>query len=151
MELISRECSEHSHNPATCMTCVLSDPGAGKADKIGIATIVVNCINIHGHNLTVNMKSLVSKTEDQTLKAACQDCISKYFINKHLLAAAQVAFQNHQHEIAGSLMGQILRFSKACGHYIRKHLSQVPVVVTEEIDLYDELCFHAKSIISDLI
>ncbi|KAI4323194.1 hypothetical protein L6164_022821 [Bauhinia variegata] len=148
--LISAAC-RGSTDPPTCLSCVKSNPGARKANKTGIASIVLNCIDGHACNLKASFTSLVSKTQDQTLKGIYQSCIGKYSVNMKLVASAQKALERHRNEAANRFLGKAFEFSSAlCHHHVDMHLDKVPYPVVQEIIIFEELCTDALRIIQGL-
>lgn len=58
-ELMMQQC-HNSDNPTLCLRCLSSDPTSPEADKVGVARIILKCINSHLLTLTKNASTLGS-------------------------------------------------------------------------------------------
>ncbi|KAI4323192.1 hypothetical protein L6164_022819 [Bauhinia variegata] len=74
--LIRKECN-NSEVPETCIRCVKTDPSAGKADRLGIATIVVGCIGNQAKILAANMTQLGSKEKRSEIEESLPNLFKK--------------------------------------------------------------------------
>ncbi|EOA33040.1 hypothetical protein CARUB_v10016372mg [Capsella rubella] len=58
-ELMMQEC-HNSDNPTLCLRCLSSDPSSPEAEKVGLARIILKCINSHLLTLTKSASTLGS-------------------------------------------------------------------------------------------
>ncbi|XP_024005975.1 pectinesterase inhibitor isoform X1 [Eutrema salsugineum] len=74
-DLMIREC-HNARVPTICMQCLESDSSSIHADPVGLAAIIINCLDSHLHILTNNITTLLSKIEKghDAIKTALEGC-----------------------------------------------------------------------------
>lgn len=94
-ELMMQQC-HNSDNPTLCLRCLSSDPNSQEVDKVGLARIILKCINSHLLTLTNNTSGLASKHHrNPKAAAALKKCGSGYATAKRGVGKADA------HLIAG--------------------------------------------------
>ncbi|KAL1204823.1 Pectinesterase inhibitor [Cardamine amara subsp. amara] len=77
-ELMMQEC-HNSDNPTLCLSCLRSDPTSPEADQVGLARIILRCINSHLLTLTKNASTLGSvHHQNPKATAAWKQCSLGY-------------------------------------------------------------------------
>ncbi|KAK7401643.1 hypothetical protein VNO78_13274 [Psophocarpus tetragonolobus] len=140
----------NSETPETCLRCVNNAKGANNSDSVGIATIVVNCLNDKANELAVSMKKLGSQTQGP-VKLICQRCAEDYgqHIAKEELASSKKALVNHKYDDAEFAVNKALSFDLAC-HSDLIQGSKVPTSVFNDMKIYEDLSEAAARIIEKL-
>ncbi|KAK7324324.1 hypothetical protein VNO77_27857 [Canavalia gladiata] len=141
----------NSESPETCIRCVQSSKCAEKADSVGIARIIVNCINDKAKTLALNMKILAS-TSSGNLKEFYQRCANDYNrIAKKELISAKKALHNHKYDQAEYCVVKALSFDAACHKNLKGDFNdKVSKGVLYEMKIYEELSEAACRIIEKL-
>ncbi|TKY49400.1 pectinesterase protein [Spatholobus suberectus] len=150
-KLIQTLC-HNSETPETCMRCAQSSKGAVKADGVGIAIVIVNCINDKANTLALNMTNLASSSHGN-LKSVCQKCAKDYglHIAKKELISTKRALQNHKYDSAESSVVRALSFDLACHADLKRgYHDKVPSDVFYDMKMYEELSEAASRIIEKL-
>ncbi|XP_020230934.1 uncharacterized protein LOC109811566 [Cajanus cajan] len=149
-QLIQTLC-HNSETPKTCMSCVQSSKGSEKADGVGIATIVVDCIKDKANTLALNITNLASTSHGE-LKSIYQTCANDYgyHIAKKELISSTHALQNHEYDNAESHVVTALRLDLSCRTNLEHYHSKVPNGVLYDMKIYEELSEAASRIIEKL-
>lgn len=140
----------NSDTPETCMRCVQSDKDGNKADTVGIATIVLNCINNQGKTLEGNFSILASTSSDKKMKPLYQKCAQNYELAKKMLTSAKQDLQNHQYDNAEFSVVKALNFGFVCHDKINGYQNDVPGHVFYDMKIYEELSEAACRIIEKI-
>jgi pectinesterase inhibitor-like protein len=144
--LIKLQC-RHAETPTLCIQCLKSDPRAPHADKVGIATIVINCLSSHSKTLASNMTKLASKEEDKKLKSACHGCSKGYVkANKNLLKAVSL-LKIGDYDKANSGVKSALQYELFCRETFEESKWKLPSLVVYEMRLYEALSEAALRIV----
>ncbi|KAJ1391000.1 Pectinesterase inhibitor domain [Sesbania bispinosa] len=152
-QLIQTLC-HNSETPETCMRCVYSSKNSEKADSVGIATIIVNCLSDLAKTLVGNLTQVASSTTDKKLKTFCQNCAKDYDyqIGKKDLISAKQDLENHKYDNAESSVVEALILHHTCRKnlepYIRSSLFSTEVAYY--IRVYDELSEAACRVIEKI-
>ncbi|ESQ48739.1 hypothetical protein EUTSA_v10022116mg [Eutrema salsugineum] len=94
-ELMMQQC-HNSDNPTLCLRCLNSDPTSPEADNVGVARIILRCVNSHLLTLTNNTSALASKHHrNPKAAAALKQCGLGYAMAKRGVGEADA------HLIAG--------------------------------------------------
>nr|KYP51915.1 hypothetical protein KK1_026272 [Cajanus cajan] len=133
------------------MKCVLSSKNSVKADGVGIATIIVDCINDKANNLALNITNLAS-TSHGKLKSFYQTCAKDYgyHIAKKELILTKKALHKHKYDNAESCVVRALSFHVACRKNLEHYHDEVPSGVTYDMNIYEELSEAASRVIEKL-
>ncbi|KAF9678705.1 hypothetical protein SADUNF_Sadunf07G0062800 [Salix dunnii] len=144
--LIKLQC-RNSETPALCIQCIKSDPGAPQADKVGIATIVINCLRSHSRTLASNTTKLASREDDEKLRSAYQSC-SKGFVKaiKYLLKVVSL-LKIGDYDKANSGVMSALKYELSCGATFEESKWKLPGLVVHEMRVYEALSEAAFRII----
>ncbi|CAK7355439.1 unnamed protein product [Dovyalis caffra] len=146
-DLIKQQC-HNAETPSLCIQCLKSDPKAPQADKVGIATIVINCVSNHSKTLASNMTELASKEElDKKLKSAYQRCIKGYALaDKHLLKVVSW-LKTGDYDKANSGVMSALEYELLCRASFEVSKWEIPSLVVYEMRVYEALSEAAFRII----
>ncbi|KAL2331068.1 hypothetical protein Fmac_018649 [Flemingia macrophylla] len=150
-KLIKTLCHD-SETPETCLKCVQSCNNSAKADGvIGIATMVVDCIKDTANNLALNITNLACTSQGE-LKSAYESCAKDYgdHIAKKELRLSKKALKQHKYDKAESLVVNALSFHLKCRMSLEHCKAQVPVGVSYDMKIYEELTEAASRIIEKL-
>ncbi|XP_061358166.1 uncharacterized protein LOC133302415 [Gastrolobium bilobum] len=150
-KLIQNLC-HNSESPETCMRCVQSSKDAEKSNSVGIAIIIVGCINDKAKTLALNITQLASTISDPNMKFLCQRCVDAYgkFIAKKMLISAKQALQNHKYDNAESFVVKALKIDTTCHEYFKSYQNKVPSEIFYDMNMYEELSEAACRIIEKL-
>ncbi|KAK7324323.1 hypothetical protein VNO77_27856 [Canavalia gladiata] len=150
-QLIQTLC-HNSETPETCLKCVQTLNGADKANSVGIATIIVSCINDHANTLAFNMTTLASTTSNQNLKSLYKRCANNYgyHIAKKDLVLTKHALQNHKYDNAEFYVIKALKYDLTCHTYLGSYQNKVPFDVFYAMKTYEDLSEAACRIIEKL-
>ncbi|KAI4333323.1 hypothetical protein L6164_018151 [Bauhinia variegata] len=148
-QLIQKECNK-SDTPETCLNCVNSDPGSQKADSLGIAAIVLNCISNHAETMDAGIRSLRSKTEDRQLRRFCLQCEEGYKTVKGDIASAKQDLKTHNFDMASIAVSLSAALNTACLIRIAAYKGEVPSEIMNEFKVFEELSKAADKIIEGL-
>lgn len=145
--ITEQEC-HHSLTPQTCLSCVESDTAAEKADRVGVAMIVVGCMGRQAQTLSANMTTLGSHEKDKKLRNTYMDCSKKYSNAKGILdGSAKKALKNRDFDNAERFVVTAMSFDDDCYQSLD---GKVPSGVMEEMTRYEELAEAACRIIERL-
>ncbi|XP_023637311.1 pectinesterase inhibitor isoform X1 [Capsella rubella] len=72
-DLMTNEC-HNAQVPSICMQCLESDPTSVQANPVGIAGIILHCLDSHLIIITNNITDLSSKKEEGEVKTALEIC-----------------------------------------------------------------------------
>ncbi|XP_020230872.1 uncharacterized protein LOC109811525 [Cajanus cajan] len=132
------------------MKCVLSSKNSTKADGVGIATIIVDCIKDKANILALNTTNLASTTHGK-LKPFYQTCAKDYdYIAKKELILTKKALHKHEYDNAESCMVKALTIHVACRAPVEYYCDEVPSGVIDDMNTYEELCEAASTVITKL-
>lgn len=148
-QLIQMEC-HNAEVPTTCMLCLKSDRGAAAADKVGIATILVNCLKNHANTLAANMSDLVSGTKDQVVKIVLHECGQGYSSAKKKLSSATSSLKSGKYDDAERFVNEALKYELTCHSKIGSYKERIPEDIVHEMKIYEELSEAAKRIVERL-
>ena len=147
---LMRALCHNSETPETCMRCVKPAPGAEKADSVGIATIVVNCLNNQAQTLAANLTRLASETSDHKLKILYQSCAQMYSATKKQLASVNQYLQGHKYDNAESSAVRALESVQDCNQQLKSFENRVSYDVIFYTRIYEELTEAACRIIEKI-
>ncbi|KAL1221487.1 Pectinesterase inhibitor [Cardamine amara subsp. amara] len=103
--------------PATCMQCLESDPTSVSADAVGIAGIVINCLDSHLQILTNNITDILSskknKGEVKTVLEDCKKGMSTEATTK--LSEAKTSLKTGDYDKTGQSLKLALGVTVSCG------------------------------------
>ncbi|KAJ7948933.1 Pectinesterase inhibitor [Quillaja saponaria] len=148
-KLMEKEC-HNAEVPATCIECLNSDSGAKEADGVGIATIIVNCINNLAESLAANMSSLASGTRKKEAKVIFQWCAKGYSSAKKELISSKQALKNGKYDAAEGSVSAALKSHVQCLDKIESNEEKVQENIVQKIRIYGELSEAANRIIERL-
>ncbi|KAB1216942.1 Pectinesterase inhibitor [Morella rubra] len=147
--LIQIEC-HNAEVPSTCIQCLTSDGRAENADKVGIATIVVDCLQNHANTLAGNMSSLASGTKDRGMKNVFLKCGQGFSSAEKALSSSTLSLKNGKYENAEKFVGEALEHELTCQKNVASYKDQIPERVAYEMRIYEELSEAARRIFERL-
>ncbi|CAJ1958161.1 unnamed protein product [Sphenostylis stenocarpa] len=149
-KLIQTLC-HNSETPETCMKCVESSKGAVKADGVGIARIVVNCMKDEAKTLSHSITKLAS-TSHGKLKSVCKRCAKEYgyHIGKKEFVTIHHALKHHKYDHAELFVARALSVDVACRSDLHHYHDKVPSDVFNNMKVFEELSEAACRIMEKL-
>ncbi|EXB53373.1 Putative invertase inhibitor [Morus notabilis] len=148
--LIQIVCHE-SDAPEVCVQCLNSDPGAESADKVGLTTIVVNCLNNHADSLEDKLSNMSSVSKDQSSKDVLMECSKGYLDSKKDLLSAIVSLKSDDYDNAEKFVTATLYRHFSCLWSIKKNkVVKISSKVACEMRIYEDLCQIADRMIERL-
>ena len=133
--------------PATCILCVKSDPRGEIADKVGIATIIMNCLSNNAETLANNMSSIASSVHSKNLKALFQDCEKGFLEAKSDLSTASNQLKVKDYDKTNHFVRTALEQEITCQKNVVSLKLRVPSNVLYVMRVYEELSDAAMRII----
>ncbi|XVF18210.1 hypothetical protein REPUB_Repub11eG0001900 [Reevesia pubescens] len=145
-KLIELQC-HNAEVAAACLQCLRSDPRGEVADKVGIATIIINCISTNAEALANNMSSLASSVHDKNLKSLFHDCEKGFFEAKHDLSTATNELKGKDYDKTNHFVRTALEQEILCKKNVVSMKLRVPSNILYEMNVYEELSDAAMRII----
>ncbi|XP_022716591.1 pectinesterase inhibitor-like [Durio zibethinus] len=145
-KLIEVQC-HNAEVPAACIQCLKSDPGGEAADKVGIATIIINCLSNNAETQENNMSSLASSVQDKNLKSLFQDCKKGFFEAKHDLSTATNQLKSKNYDKTNHYVRTALEEEIICRKYVVSMKLRVASNILYKMRVYEELSDAAMRII----
>ncbi|KAL1221486.1 Pectinesterase inhibitor [Cardamine amara subsp. amara] len=146
-DLMVKEC-HNAKAPSICMQCLESDPTSVKANPVGIAGIVINCLNSRLQNITKNITDLLSSKEDKgDMKKALEACkkdLSTEATTK--LSEAKTGLKTGDYDKAGLSIKLALGFPLSCRVSL-KNVKFTSADLFTQINLFGQLSNAAMRII----
>ncbi|KAK8689118.1 hypothetical protein V6N13_087845 [Hibiscus sabdariffa] len=144
--LIQLQC-HNAEVPSTCIQCVKSDPRSKTADKVGIAAIVISCLNNSAKVLSGNMSALASAEHDKKVKQVLLGCEIGFSEAETYLIRAKAQLENKDYDGTNSLIREALEHEVDCHNDVLDYKSSVPDSVIYDMRVYEELSDAAMRII----
>ncbi|XP_009124120.1 uncharacterized protein LOC103849054 [Brassica rapa] len=146
--LMIREC-HNARVPTICMQCLESDPASVHADPVGIAGIVIYCLNSNLNVLTNNITKLLLKKEKDgdAIRKALEGC--KKELSETMTKAlpdAKKGLKTGEYDKAGQSIKHALGFPLMCGNNLQA-AEFVSLTVYSQINIYAQLSDAAMRII----
>ncbi|XP_039040437.1 uncharacterized protein LOC120178716 [Hibiscus syriacus] len=135
--LIQSECY-NVDVPATCIRCVKSDPRGESADKIGIAAIVLSCLNHSAGVQSANMAHLTTYRFTEEAKQMFLNCAAGFSESQVDLTNATGRLMNKDYDGTNSLVRQALVREVKCRRILENHMLTIPAMVYD-MRVYKEL------------
>ncbi|XVE52822.1 hypothetical protein DITRI_Ditri02bG0155000 [Diplodiscus trichospermus] len=145
-KLIEIEC-HNAEVPATCIQCLNSDPQGKLADRLGIATIVINCLSSKADILANNMSTLASSVQDKNLKSLFKGCEHRFFQGKSDLSIATIKLKSKDYDKTNHFVRTALQQEILCKKNVVKMKLRLPSNILFEMRVYEELSDAAMRII----
>ncbi|KAI3946956.1 hypothetical protein MKW98_003519 [Papaver atlanticum] len=150
-ELIRQVC-HNSEAPTTCNQCVKADNRSDKANTVGIATIVVDCIKIQANNLQTNISTLGSIYKDDfAANRTITKCGELFSHAKSDLNAVSQDLKNGDYDASDRSIFNALLYQNSCKNQCKNNPK---IIITSHIfygfKMYEELSQIALSILNRL-
>ena len=145
-KLIEQQC-HNAEVPAACIQCLKSDPRGQVADKVGIATIVINCLRNNAEILANNMSNLASSVQDKKIKPLLQDCEKGFVQAKNDLSTATNQLKSKDYDKTNHFVRTALEPEIVCKKNVVSLKVRVPSNILNEMRVYEELSDAAMRII----
>ncbi|XWS10312.1 hypothetical protein CRYUN_Cryun39dG0065300 [Craigia yunnanensis] len=145
-KLIEQQC-HNAEVPAVCIQCLKSDPRGQVADKVGIATIIINCLSNNAENLANNMSNLASSVQDKNLTSLFQNCEKGFFQAKSDLSTATNQLKSKDYDKTNHCVRTALEPERVCMKNVVSLKFKVPSNILNEMRVYEELSNAAMRII----
>ncbi|CAL9219092.1 unnamed protein product [Arabidopsis halleri] len=127
-DLMIKEC-HNAQVPTICMQCLESDPNSVHADRVGIADIIIHCLDSRLHIIT---------------KQACKNDLST--VAPNTLSEAETALKTGDYDKTA----KSIKFALGYPHICRLELQMIKfesVELFSQIDIYTQLSDAAMRII----
>ncbi|XP_010551622.1 PREDICTED: pectinesterase inhibitor [Tarenaya hassleriana] len=148
-QLMIKEC--HNANvPTTCMQCLKSDPTSPQADPVGIARIIVKCLQTNLDVLSMNITSIASKEGEGGIKAALEECNKQFPETRKDLSEADNGLKEGKYDEAAHSIIEGIQNPVTCQTTLQKLQFQGSPEVYYYINLLKELADAAMRIIDRL-
>ncbi|XP_062170412.1 uncharacterized protein LOC133876143 [Alnus glutinosa] len=148
-KLMQMEC-HNAEVPTTCMQCLKSNRRAATADKVGIATILVICLQNHAKTLATNMSDLASRAKDQAAKTLLQECGQGYSSAEKELSSATSSLKNGKYDDAERFVNEALKYELTCHSKTGSYKERIPENLVLEMKIYEQLSEAANRIVERL-
>jgi pectinesterase inhibitor-like protein len=148
-KLIRTEC-HNAEVPATCMQCVESDRRAAAANRVGIATILVTCLENQAKTLAANMSELASSSKDPAMKIVFKECCQGYSSAEKGLSSATSCLKNGRYEDAERFVNEALEYELTCHSKIESYRAGISEYIVHEMKIYEQLSEAANRIVERL-
>lgn len=96
-QLIQMEC-HNAEEPTTCIECLKSDPHGEKADKVGIAVIILGCLSNNAKTLAANMTEIAYGTKDKNATKILKQCSKGFYSATKDLASATLKLKSGKYD-----------------------------------------------------
>ncbi|XP_034677832.1 uncharacterized protein LOC117908355 [Vitis riparia] len=137
--------------PVVCMQCVKSDERSGKADAVGIANIIIDCLMSHSSYLASNMSNLASNPEHNATKSAYEHCFLHCSDAKTALNSAALELKNGSYDSAELSLREAALYQGTCRYeFVSSNETYVPPNVYYDLKVFDILTVAAFRIIEKL-
>ncbi|EOA37807.1 hypothetical protein CARUB_v10011965mg [Capsella rubella] len=151
-DLMITEC-HNAQVPTTCMQCLESDPTSLQADPVGIAGIVIHCLDSRLRIITNNITDLLSKEDEAQVKKvlkACNQNLLKEVPRK--LSEAKTNLGTRHYDKAAESIKLALGYPWSCRSSIQnvkfdESLFGESLEVISQINIYAQLSDAAMRII----
>ncbi|KAF5477372.1 hypothetical protein F2P56_004020 [Juglans regia] len=147
--LIEIEC-HNAEVPSTCIQCLKSDRRSKNSDRVGIAVIMLNCLQNHAMTLSTNMSELASGTADLTMKNVFEDCGRGFSSAYKELSSATSSLEKRKYDKAEMLVNEALEFELKCHSKIGSYGDKIPKDVVYGMKLYEDLSEATNRIVERL-
>ncbi|AEE81948.2 Plant invertase/pectin methylesterase inhibitor superfamily protein [Arabidopsis thaliana] len=145
-DMMINEC-HNADVPAICMQCLESDPNSIHADHIGIAGIVINCLESHLHIITNNITNLSSKKDKGEVKTALEICKKDLSTNAStILSEAKTSLKTGDYDKTNKSIKLALGFPLRCMFNLKRVKFTSPQLFSQ-INIYAQLSDAAMRII----
>ncbi|KAL9291188.1 putative pectinesterase inhibitor domain-containing protein [Arabidopsis thaliana] len=136
-ELMMQQC-HNSDNPTLCLRCLSSDPGSHEADKVGLARIILKCINSHLLVLTKNASTLGSQHyQNPNTAAALKQCGLGFSTAKHGVGVADTQLITGDYDKAAyDVSVKVVNPPVSCRNSLEALNIQVPSSFRYHMDVY---------------
>ncbi|KAG6687275.1 hypothetical protein I3843_11G063400 [Carya illinoinensis] len=147
--LIAIEC-HNAEVPSTCIQCLKSDQRSKNSDRVGIAAIMVNCLQNHAKTLATNMSELASGTADLAMKNVFEECGRGFSSAYKELSSATSSLEKRKYDEAEMLVNEALEYELKCHWKIGSYGDQIPKDVVYGMKLYEDLSEATDRIVERL-
>ncbi|KAL1194281.1 Pectinesterase inhibitor [Cardamine amara subsp. amara] len=146
-DLMVNEC-HNAQVPIICMQCLESDPTSVSANPVGIASIIINCLDSRLQNITNIITDLLSSKEDKgEVKTALEACKKELLTEATTkLSEAKTGLNTNDYDKANLSIKLALGFPLSCRAYL-KNFKFASLELFSQIDIYDQLSNAAMRII----
>ncbi|CAH8273592.1 unnamed protein product [Arabidopsis lyrata] len=145
-DLMINEC-HNADVPAICMQCLESDPTSIHANHLGIAAIVINCLESHLHIITNNITNLSSKKDKGEVKTALEACKKDLSTNAAtILSEAKTSLKTGDYDKTNRSIKLALGFPLGCRFNLKSVKFTSPQLFSQ-INIYAQLSDAAMRII----
>lgn len=136
-ELMVQQC-HNSDNPTLCLRCLRSDPASHETDQVGLARIILRCINSHLLNLTKNASTLGSKhPRNPKAAAALKQCGMGYATAKRGLGEADAHLMTGDYDKAAyDVSKKVVAPPISCRSSLETLKIQVPLRLRYHTEVY---------------
>ncbi len=148
-KLIQIEC-HNADVPSTCIQCLQSDQRAKNADKVVIATIIVNCLKNNAQSLAANMSNLASGTKAKVVKKVFKECGQGFSSAMKKLSSATFGLKKGKYDDAEKFVSEALDYEHNCQSKIGRHHEDIPKHVVYDMRIYEQLSEAANRVIERL-
>ena len=148
-KLIQIEC-HNAEVPSTCIQCLQSNQRSQKADRVGIATIIVSCLKNHAQSLAASMSHLASGAKDKEMKNRFEECSQGFSPAMKELSSATIRLKKAKYDDAERSVNKALYcYNLSCQSIIQSY-KHTPKHVVYSIRIYEELSEAANRVIERL-
>lgn len=148
--LIQIEC-HNAEVPTTCIECLKSDPRSEKADKVGIAVIILGCLSNNAKALATNMTEIASGAIDTNATKILKQCSRGFYSATKDLASATLKLKSGKYDGAEHSVSRAVVSAAYCRYEIEVYKRKVvPRNMIYEMFIYEDLSEAANRIIEGL-
>lgn len=123
----------------------------GKADAVGIANIIIDCLMSHSSYLASNMSNLGSNPEHNATKSAYEHCFLHCSDAKKALNSAALELKNGSYDSAELSLREAALYQGTCRYeFVSSNETYVPPNVYYDLKVFDILTVAAFRIIEKL-
>ncbi|XP_010456178.1 PREDICTED: pectinesterase inhibitor-like [Camelina sativa] len=145
-DLMINEC-HNTQVPSICMQCLESDPTSVQANPVGIAGIILQCLDAHLHIIINNITDLSSKKDEGEVKTALEVCKKDLSMNVATnLSEAKRSLKTGDYDKVNHLIELALGFPLQCLFKLKLVKFMSPQL-SSQINIYGQLSDAAMRII----
>ncbi|CAH8255754.1 unnamed protein product [Arabidopsis lyrata] len=136
-DLMIKECN-NAQVPTICMQCLESDPTSVHADRVGIADIIIHCLDSRLHIITNNITNLLSrerKREVKTVLKACENELST--VGPNTLSEAETALTTGDYDKTAKSIKLALGIPHGCRFELQR-------IKFESFELYSQINIYTQ-------
>ncbi|KAF3438264.1 hypothetical protein FNV43_RR21025 [Rhamnella rubrinervis] len=136
--------------PESCIQCLRSDPHAEDDDKVGIATIMINCVSSHANSLSANMSNTAVGSQDEAAKKLFLECSKDYASAEKELDSGIISLKCGKYDDAQVSVALALKYDTDCHFKIISFKKKIAQQIVYKIKLFEQLCVAANRIIEHI-